>query len=116
MENRVKYGSKMFLLGLLTSLQVHAQSGEMPNVVMMVADNVGYGDIGGAFQGGEIRGMPTPNIDQLANEGMVLTQFITEPGCTPSRAGLNTGRYAHRSGLGSIIVKGTPNTLHSGRY
>jgi arylsulfatase A-like enzyme len=107
----MKYRSIMLSLFLLTSLQVHAQSGEMPNVVMMVADNVGYGDIGGAFQGGEIRGMPTPNIDQLANEGMVLTQFITEPGCTPSRAGLNIGRYAHRAGLGSIIVKGTPNTL-----
>jgi len=111
MENKMKYRSIIFLLSLLTSLQVHAQSGEMPNVIMMVADNVGYGDIGGAFQGGEIRGMPTPNINQLAAEGMVLTQFITEPGCTPSRAGLITGRYAHRSGLGSIIVKGTPNTL-----
>ncbi len=110
MENKMKYRSIIFVLFLLTSLQVHAQAGEMPNVVMMVADNVGYGD-GGAFQGGEIRGMPTPRIDQLASEGMVLTQFITEPGCTPSRAGLNTGRYAHRSGLGSIIVKGTPNTL-----
>jgi arylsulfatase len=76
----------------------------------MVADNVGYGDIG-AFQGGEIRGMPTPRIDGLASEGLTLTQFLTEPGCTPSRAGLNTGRYSHRSGLGSIIVAGTPNTL-----
>ncbi len=77
-----------------------------------MADNVGYGDIG-AFQGGEIRGMPTPRIDKLANEGLTLTQFITEPGCTPSRAGLMTGRYAHRSGLGSIIVAGTPNTLEA---
>ena len=67
----------------------------------MLADNVGYGDIGGAFQGGEIRGMPTPRIDKLQSEGLVLTQFITEPGSTPSRAGLVTGRYAHRSGLGS---------------
>ncbi len=107
----MKYRSIMLLLSLLAPLQLHAQTNEIPNVVMMVADNVGYGDIGGAFQGGEIRGMPTPRIDQLASEGMVLTQFITEPGCTPSRAGLNTGRYAHRSGLGSIIVKGTPNTL-----
>jgi arylsulfatase len=84
---------------------------EKPNVVFLLADNVGYGDIGGAFQGGEIRGMPTPRIDKLQSEGLVLTQFLTEPGCTPSRAGLITGRYAHRSGLGSIIVTGTPNTL-----
>jgi len=84
---------------------------DKPNVVFMMADNVGYGDIGGFFQGGEIRGMPTPRIDKLQSEGLTLTQFLTEPGCTPSRAGLITGRYAHRSGLGSIIVPNTPNTL-----
>lgn len=95
----------MFFLG---TLPAHAQ--DKPNVILMLADNVGYGDIG-AFQGGEIRGMPTPRIDQLASEGLTLTQFLTEPGCTPSRAGLNTGRHSHRSGLGSIIVAGTPNTL-----
>jgi len=83
---------------------------DKPNVILMLADNVGYGDIG-SFQGGEIRGMPTPRIDGLSSEGLKLTQFLTEPGCTPSRAGLNTGRYAHRSGLGSIIAGGTPNTL-----
>jgi len=98
------------LLALMVSVgAVFAQ--DRPNVVFMMADNVGYGDIGGFFQGGEIRGMPTPRIDKLQSEGLVLTQFITEPGCTPSRAGLITGRYAHRSGLGSIIVPNTPNTL-----
>jgi len=100
----------LLILLMYASQQLYAQSGEKPNVVLMLADNVGYGDIG-AFQGGEIRGMPTPRIDKLASEGLTLTQFLTEPGCTPSRAGLNTGRYAHRSGLGSIIAAGTPNTL-----
>jgi len=97
---------------MFISLAVSAQNNQKPNVVLMLADNVGYGDIG-AFQGGEIRGMPTPRIDRLASEGLTLTQFLTEPGCTPSRAGLNTGRYAHRSGLGSIIAGGTPNTLQA---
>ncbi|MCK5280224.1 MAG: sulfatase-like hydrolase/transferase, partial [Cyclobacteriaceae bacterium] len=97
-------------LMLMASVSVFGQTNERPNVVFMVADNVGYGDIG-CFQGGEIRGMPTPRIDQLASEGLTLTQFLTEPGCTPSRAGLITGRYAHRCGLGSIVVVGTPNTL-----
>ena len=96
---------------LIGCIMAFGQSNEKPNVVFMLADNVGYGDIGGAFQGGEMRGMPTPRIDKLQSEGLVLTQFITEPGCTPSRAGLITGRYAHRSGLGSIIVPNTPNTL-----
>ena len=93
-----------------TSPTQGAPRAERPNVVLMLADNVGYGDIG-AFQGGEIRGMPTPNIDRLASEGLELTQFLTEPGCTPTRAALMTGRHAHRSGLGTIIVGGTPNTL-----
>jgi len=100
---------KLFLALMVSVGAVLAQ--DKPNVVFMMADNVGYGDIGGFFQGGEIRGMPTPRIDKLQSEGLTLTQFLTEPGCTPSRAGLITGRYAHRSGLGSIIVPNTPNTL-----
>jgi arylsulfatase len=55
--------------------------------------------------------MPTPRIDQLASEGLMLTQFFVEPGCTPSRAALMTGRYSPRAGLNSIIVAGTPLTL-----
>jgi len=83
-----------------------------PNVVIMLADNMGYGDLG-VYGGGEIRGMPTPNIDQLAKEGMQLTQFFVEQGCTPSRAALMTGKYSPRTGLNSIIVAGTPSTLQS---
>jgi arylsulfatase A-like enzyme len=83
-----------------------------PNVVIMLADNIGYGDIG-AYGAGEVRGMPTPHLDQLAGEGLRLTQFLCEPGCTPSRAALLLGRYSPRAGLGSIIIGGTPNTLQA---
>jgi arylsulfatase A-like enzyme len=55
--------------------------------------------------------MPTPRIDQLASEGLRLTQFFVEMGCTPSRAALMTGRYPQRLGLGTIIAAGTPNSL-----
>lgn len=55
--------------------------------------------------------MPTPNIDNLAAEGLRFTQFLVEPGCTPSRAGLMTGRYSIRVGLSKIILRGTANTL-----
>jgi arylsulfatase len=95
---------------LMTSM-TFAQA-EKPNVVLMLADNAGWGDIG-AYGGGEIRGMPTPNIDRLAAEGMQFTQFLVEPGCTPSRAAFMTGRYSVRSGLGTIILGGTPNTLQT---
>jgi arylsulfatase len=55
-----------------------------PNVVFILADNVGYGDLG-PYGGGELRGAPTPRIDQLAREGLRFTQFLVEPACTPLR-------------------------------
>ena len=95
--------------GLAVAGSTLAQS-KQPNVVLMLADNLGYGDVG-AYGAGEIRGMPTPHIDQLAAEGLRFTQFLVEPGCTPSRAGLMTGRYSIRSGLSKILLRGTTNTL-----
>src|SRR5262245_57936615 len=87
-----------------------AASGQKPNVIFILADNVGYGDLG-PYGGGEIRGCPTPRIDQLAKEGLRLTQYLVEAGCTPSRAALMTGQYSIRSGLSLISVPGSPNTL-----
>ena len=49
-----------------------------PNIVFILADNVGYGDLG-PYGGGELRGAPTPRIDQLAREGLRLTQYLVEP-------------------------------------
>ena len=86
-----------------------------PNVVLMLADNVGWGDIG-AYGGGEMRGMPTPRIDSIAAQGLQMTQFLVEPGCTPSRAALMLGRYPIRAGLGTIIIGGTPNTLQANEF
>ena len=90
---------------------VQAKSGERkPNIILMLADNLGYGDLG-SYGGGETRGMPTPRLDQLASQGARFTQFLVEPSCTPSRAALMTGRYSIRSGLSLILVVGTTNTL-----
>jgi arylsulfatase len=83
---------------------------QKPNVVFILADNVGYGDLG-PYGGGTLRGAPTPRIDQLAREGLRLTQFLVEPACSPSRAALMTGRYSIREGLSLILIPGGPNTL-----
>jgi arylsulfatase A-like enzyme len=83
---------------------------QKPNVVFILADNVGYGDLG-PYGGGELRGAPTPRIDQLAKEGLKLTQFLVEPACTPSRAALMTGQYSIRNGLSLIIIGGSESTL-----
>ena len=93
-----------------TAVVTSQAAGKQPNVVFILADNVGYGDLG-PYGGGELRGCPTPRIDQLAREGLRLTQFLVEPACTPSRAALMTGQYSIRSGLSLIIIPGTPNTL-----
>src|SRR5215470_6105335 len=102
-------------LGLLASLALmlaapaFAQP-QKPNVVFILADNVGYGDLG-SYGGGELRGAPTPRIDELAREGLRLTQFLVEPACTPSRAALMTGQYSIRNGLSLIAIEGSPYTL-----
>ena len=106
------------VVSLAASLAAHAPSfaqDKKPNVVFILADNVGYGDLG-PYGGGELRGAPTPRIDQLAREGLRLTQFLVEPACTPSRAALMTGRYSIREGLSLIIVPGTENTLSAHAY
>jgi arylsulfatase A-like enzyme/beta-xylosidase len=70
-------------------------SHERPNFLIIVADDLGYSDIGA--YGGEIA---TPNIDRLAAEGVSLTNFYNMSRCSPSRASLLTGRYPHRVGMG----------------
>jgi arylsulfatase len=68
---------------------------ERPNILLIVADDLGYADLG-AF-GSDIR---TPNIDALAREGLILTQFHTAPLCAPTRAMLLTGNNNHVAGMG----------------
>lgn len=74
---------------------------EKPNVVIVFLDNFGWGEPG--FNGGGItRGAATPEMDKLAKEGIRLTNFNVEVQCTPSRSALLTGRYAIRSGNGTV--------------
>ena len=100
----------MMLLALVGSQTAFAQQNNKPNVVFILADNVGYGDLG-SYGGGELRGAPTPRLDALAQEGLRFTQFLVEPACTPSRAALMTGQYSIRNGLSLIAIEGSPNTL-----
>lgn len=103
----------ILFLNTTLSLSIFAQN--RPNVVFILADNVGYGDMG-PYGGGELRGSPTPVTDKLAEDGMMLTQYLVEPSCTPSRAALMTGQYSIRNGLSLFIIPGTPNTLPGSAY
>ena len=75
-----------------------------PNVILIVADDMGYGDFG-VFNDGPAR---TPHLDALVGEGVCLTQhYAGAPACSPSRAALLTGRYPHRTGaLTPMEVRG----------
>ncbi|MGH7677757.1 MAG: arylsulfatase [Gemmatimonadaceae bacterium] len=83
------------ILPLLVATQLSAQRAQRPNIVLMFPDNLGWGEVG-AY--GSVRGVPTPNIDSLAAQGIRLNNFNVEFSCTVSRAALLTGRYAIRSG------------------
>ncbi|MCK5794783.1 MAG: arylsulfatase, partial [Anaerolineales bacterium] len=83
------------------------QKGDKPNIVLINMDNLGYGELG-VYGGGILRGGATPRIDKLATEGIRLLNYNVEAQCTPSRAALMTGRYAIRTGNGSVPLS-TPD-------
>ena len=89
---------------LMVSKRSFAKSEQKPNYVIILADDLGYGDV--SFNGSTIQ---TPNIDKLSREGMTFTDFHTNGVvCSPTRAALLTGRYQQRSGVTMILN----DTLH----
>ncbi|MBB3931792.1 arylsulfatase [Kaistia hirudinis] len=76
-----------------------------PNILLIVSDDTGWGDLG-PYLGGKRRGMPTPNLDDLAASGMTFTNFYGQPSCTPGRAAIQTGRIPNRSGMTTVAFQG----------
>jgi arylsulfatase A-like enzyme len=90
--------------GFGQSLPMAQNRSEKPDIVLILADDMGFSDLG-SF-GSEIH---TPNLDRLAAEGLRLTQFYNSGRCCPSRASLLTGLYPHQAGVGDMVQdKGTP--------
>jgi len=85
--------------GVFTLSASLTSAAEKPNVVIIVADDLGWGDVG--FHGSHIR---TPNIDKLAKSGINMTRFYTAPVSSPTRAGLLTGRYPSRFGIRKTVI------------
>jgi arylsulfatase A-like enzyme len=84
--------------------------GRRPNFLVVLMDDVGWGDFG-CYGGGVAVGAPTPHIDALAARGLLLTSCYSEPSCTPSRATLMTGRLPIRHGLQRPPMYGEPGGL-----
>lgn len=87
----------IFLLNLSVAfIPTYAQNSAHPNIIIILADDIGYGDLGGWF-GGEAH---TPNLNRLAKKGMLFTDFHSNGAmCSPTRAALLTGRYQQRVGI-----------------
>lgn len=86
----------LFLYGSFREKDVHEPGEKPPNILLLVADDLGYADLG--CYGGDIE---TPNIDQLSYNGLRFSRFHTAPYCAPSRAMLLSGNDSHIAGMGS---------------
>ena len=90
----MKFTCRIFSLAILCA-PLFAEKTNSPNIVVILADDLGYADVG--FNG--CKDIPTPNIDSIANNGVKFTSgYVSYTVCSPSRAGLLTGRYPQRFG------------------
>jgi arylsulfatase A-like enzyme len=102
-----------FVWCALSSVAFSAESAR-PNIVLIMADDMGYGDLG--CYGGELQ---TPHLDGLAERGVRFTQFYNGAQCCPTRAALLTGLYAHQAGIGDMVdghSKATRDAAQSPAY
>jgi len=90
----------------------NAQQASKPNVIMIMTDDVGWGDLG-SYGGGIMRGAPTPNLDRMAAEGMRFLNYYGQSSCTAGRASFITGRIPIRTALSSVLIPGDPNGITS---
>jgi arylsulfatase A-like enzyme len=100
----------VFALGLLGAPLPAAAQARKPNILFILVDNLGYGELG-AYGGGVTRGAPTPRIDSLARDGARFLNMNMETQCTPSRSSLMTGRFSIRSGTYAVPFGGVPEGL-----
>ena len=89
---------KLAAAGVLTPSNFLSAPPRRPNIILMMADDMGFSDLG--CYGSEIR---TPNIDSLAQSGVRFTHFRNTARCCPSRTSLLTGLYAHQAGVGHMV-------------
>jgi len=80
-----------------------ANGGKPPNILYVLVDDIGFGDMG-IPELNAVRGISTPNINTLSDEGMRMVRMYTEPSCTPTRVAFTTGRLPVRMGMGDTTV------------
>jgi len=88
-----------------------AQQQKRPNIVMLMTDDTGWSDFGAYSGGGAGLGHPTPNVDRIAKEGAVFTNWYGQASCTAGRASFLTGRIPIRSALSIVVAPGDENRI-----
>jgi len=94
----------------VASMPAAAQQQKRPNIVMLMSDDTGWFDLG-AYLGGANLGHPTPNLDRIAKEGAMFTNWYGQASCTAGRASFMTGRIPIRSALSVVVAPGDENFL-----
>ena len=116
MRHKTKIISILFaLVVVLTLVAGPASAQQKPNIILILSDDFGYGD-SGVYGGGVGRGMPTPSLDRLADEGMTFFSFYGQPSCTPGRAAVQTGRIPNRSGMTTVAFQGQGGGLPAAEW
>lgn len=114
LSDRFRLSVVFAALMTLSGLSHGAQTAK-PNILFIVSDDTGYGDLG-PYGGGAGRGMPTPSIDELAAEGVTFFSFYAQPSCTPGRAAMQTGRIPNRSGMTTVAFQGQGGGLPAAEW
>ncbi|MFC4992204.1 arylsulfatase [Rubritalea tangerina] len=105
----------MSLVGVVTFCVTIEAAPEKPNIIVLISDDTGWGDLG-AYGGGAGRGMATPNFDRMANEGMQFWSYYGQTSCTPGRAAMLTGRNPNRSGMTTVAFQGQGGGLPAAEW
>jgi arylsulfatase A-like enzyme len=90
--------------------RLESRFGKKPNIIYILGDDIGWGELG-SYLGGKLRGTPTPNLDNMAAEGMKFLSHYAEPSCTPTRLALLTGRHPVRTGVDIVLWPGQTQGL-----
>ncbi len=91
---------------LLAPAAVQAQQPRKPNIVIIWGDDIGQSNVSAYSRG--LMGYQTPNIDRIANEGTMFTDFYAEQSCTAGRASFITGQSGLRTGMTKVGLPGSP--------
>jgi len=117
MEHRTQAAAIVFAAIVLAMAFIVSPTfaADKPNIILILNDDFGYGD-SAPYGGGPGRGMPTPALERLADEGMTFFSNYAQPSCTPGRAAVQTGRIPNRSGMTTVAFQGQGGGLPAAEW